>query len=322
MAGVGERRVLLAVDGSEQAFEAVRYVSEALAPGSARIVLFNVLTRVPESFWDLEKEPAYQYRIINITEWEAQTERMIRDFMKKSRDILLAAGFAEEAVIEKVQDRKAGVARDIIDEVQTGYDLVVVGRRGLSEFKDLVMGNIADKLVQKIAELPVWVVGGKVQPRRMLVCMDSSAGAMRAVEVAAHIVNGGSPFEVRIFNAVRSLNIFKQVFDMVRNTEPGSDWGAREKEEMDGAERDVLPVLEKARQVFIAAGMDPERVDLKVVKGVSSRASAIIEEAEAGAYDTIVVGRRGLSMMEEFFMGRVSSKVIQMARERTVWVIH
>lgn len=316
------RRVLVAVDGSEQSFEAVRYVGKAMVPGGIRIVLFNVLTKVPESFWDLEKEPGYQYRIINITEWETQTERMIRDFMTKAKDFLVDAGFAESAVEEKIQERREGVARDIIDEVKEGYDIVVVGRRGLSELKDLVMGNIADKLVQKIANLPVWIVGGTARPKRMLLCVDSSEGAMRAVETAASTLGTSSRFHVTLFNAVRGLNVFRQMFGRSRAPEPGAEWSGREAEEMNGAEREMRPVLDRAREVCIAAGLDPARVDTKIVKGVSSRASAIIEEAEAGNYDTIVVGRRGLSMMEEFFMGRVSSKVIQMAKERTVWVVH
>jgi hypothetical protein len=35
----------------------------------------------------------------------------------------------------------------------------------------------------------------------------------------------------------------------------------------------------------------------------------------------IVVGRRGLSRVEEFFMGRVSDKVLQLAKEMAVWVV-
>ncbi len=33
----------------------------------------------------------------------------------------------------------------------------------------------------------------------------------------------------------------------------------------------------------------------------------------------IIVGRRGLSGVREFFIGRVSNKVIRLARKNTVW---
>jgi len=54
------RKILLAVDGSDQAFEAVRYVSRLFPPNRMEVVLFNVMTKVPESFWDVEKEPAFR----------------------------------------------------------------------------------------------------------------------------------------------------------------------------------------------------------------------------------------------------------------------
>ena len=54
------KKILLAVDGSDQAFEAVRYVSRLLPPNRMEVVLFHVMTKVPESFWDIEKEPTFR----------------------------------------------------------------------------------------------------------------------------------------------------------------------------------------------------------------------------------------------------------------------
>ena len=67
--------------------------------------------------------------------------------------------------------------------------------------------------------------------------------------------------------------------------------------------------------------MNRERVEIKLRTGMGSRAGAIIEQAKLGGYGTIVLGRRGLSKIPEFFIGRVSNKVIQMAKERAVWIV-
>ena len=40
-----------------------------------------------------------------------------------------------------------------------------------------------------------------------------------------------------------------------------------------------------------------------------------------GGYGTIVVGRRGLSKVYEFFMGRVSDKVLHLAKDMAVWIV-
>ena len=50
-----KRKFLLAVDGSNQAFEAVRYASQLFSSERMEVVLFHVLTKFPESFWDIEK---------------------------------------------------------------------------------------------------------------------------------------------------------------------------------------------------------------------------------------------------------------------------
>jgi nucleotide-binding universal stress UspA family protein len=83
----------------------------------------------------------------------------------------------------------------------------------------------------------------------------------------------------------------------------------------------VETFLERAVGRLEKAGLRPDRISTKTVSGVASRAKAIIEEANNGGYGTIVVGRRGLSRVEEFFMGRVSNKVMQLAKEMAVWVV-
>jgi nucleotide-binding universal stress UspA family protein len=46
-----------------------------------------------------------------------------------------------------------------------------------------------------------------------------------------------------------------------------------------------------------------------------------LEEARNNGYGTIVMGRRGISGVQEFFMGSVSSKVLQNATGMAVWIV-
>jgi nucleotide-binding universal stress UspA family protein len=47
-----------------------------------------------------------------------------------------------------------------------------------------------------------------------------------------------------------------------------------------------------------------------------------VEEAQKNGFGTIVIGRRGLSKVRQFMMGRVSNKVLQLARDLAVWVVN
>ncbi|UCD80927.1 MAG: universal stress protein, partial [Desulfobacterales bacterium] len=58
-----------------------------------------------------------------------------------------------------------------------------------------------------------------------------------------------------------------------------------------------------------------------LIVGVQSRAEAIVNEARKQNYGTIVMGRRGLSQVKSFFIGRVTNKVIYLVKDRSVWVV-
>ena len=87
------------------------------------------------------------------------------------------------------------------------------------------------------------------------------------------------------------------------------------------AEDAIRPVFEEAVDHLAAVGFPAEKVATKVVCGVKSRAGAIMKEALSGGYGTIVAGRRGLTRVSDYDMGRVSQKIVQMARDRAVWIV-
>jgi nucleotide-binding universal stress UspA family protein len=293
-----KRKFLLAVDGSNQAFEAVRYASRLFPAERMEVVLFHVLTKFPESFWDIEKEPEYRHEGADIRIWEAQQNHEIRTFMDKARQLLLDQNVPQNAVHIKIQERKTGIARDILHESQKNYDGVVLGRWGTSMLKDFLWGSIANKLIGRLTHTPICVVGGTPQIGKMLVAIDASKRAKKAIDYVGAMVDS-SNWEVTLFHVIRDTDrkkLYKTEKIMASNFKEATDY------------------LEKA-------GFNRHQINTKIVTKAPSRASAIVVEALNGGYGTIVVGRRGLSNVEEFYMGRVSNKIIQMAREMAVWII-
>jgi nucleotide-binding universal stress UspA family protein len=296
--GKDRKKILLAVDGSEQAFEAVRYVSRLLPPNRMEVVLFHVMTKVPESFWDIEKEPTLRQKIGETGAWESRQNKEIQEFMGRARCLFLDKNVPEHAVEIKIQERKVGIARDIIHESQKDYDGVVVGRWGMSMLKDFLWGSIANKLIGRLMHIPLCVVGGTSKIGKILIAIDASEGAMRALDYVGDMVDT-SHWEVTLFHAIREFDT----------------------EKLHRAEKSMEFVFETASSHLEEAGFNRNQINVRSVTGAHSRAAAIITEALKGGYGTIVVGRRGLSNVEEFIMGRVSNKVIHMAREMAVWVV-
>jgi nucleotide-binding universal stress UspA family protein len=302
--GKFNRRILLAVDGSDQAFEAARYTSQLFPPNRLEVVLFHVTSKIPESFWDIEKNPTFRHQLAPVAAWATQQQAAMQEFMEKSRQLFVEQGFPEEAVSIKSQERQVGIARDIAREAQKDYDLVVVGRLGVSKLKDLVWGSIANKLVGHLSHIPLCVVGGAPEAGKILVALDTSEEATATVDYLGTMVDA-TDWGIILFHVIRGLD-----FVLPESGEILQD--------IEGA---VEAFFEQAVGRLEKAGLRPDQISTKTVSGVASRAKAIVEEAKDSGCGTIVVGRRGLSRVEEFFMGRVSKKVMQLAQEMAVWVV-
>jgi nucleotide-binding universal stress UspA family protein len=120
-----------------------------------------------------------------------------------------------------------------------------------------------------------------------------------------------------LIHTIRSFDIFQ----FGAGPDQDIEWSERAGKELQKVEEEMELFISDAKRRLIELGLKPERVTGKVVSNVATRAGCIIEEARNGGYGTIVVGRRGLSRVEEFFMGRVSNKILQIAKDMAVWVI-
>ncbi len=297
-------RILLAVDGSDQAFETVRYVSQLFPSKRMETVLFHVATKVPEGFWDVEKNPAFKHKLSSVAAWATREQTVVQEFMERARQLFLDRGVPEDKVSVKMEARKKGIARDIITESQRGYDAVVVGRLGKSHLKDLVWGSVANKLIWRLTHLPVCVVGGSPQDGKILVALDTSEETTKVLDFAGNMMDM-TDCEVTLLHVIRGLEF----------------WTEDSSEELQNAEKAATTLLEEAIGRLERAGLNRDRISTKISSGAASRAEAIVEEARKGGCGTIVVGRTGLSRVEEFFMGRVSKKVLQLAKWTAVWVV-
>ncbi len=306
-------KVLVSIDGSDQSLAAVRYIGGVLKPEKTKIVLFHVDPAVPESFWDLEKSPEFRSRLAPVRAWAAQQKKSIEDSMTKAAKTLSNWGFPSDAVSVKIQTRKNGIARDILHEVDTGkYKMVVVGRTGISKFKDLVLGSVANKLIGNLIDIPLVVVGGKPNPNKFIIAFDSSKASMRSVSSVGAMLNNVES-EIMICHVIRSIGIEKLTLSEVPF--PEFDW-------TETCVKKMEPAIEEAKRKLVSAGLDSANIYGKILTDKPSRAGGIIAEAKAGGFGTIVVGRRGLSAVEEFFIGRVSRKVLHMAKKMAVWVVN
>lgn len=156
-------KILVALDASEGAWRAVEYVARTFGqtPG-LEVTLLNILTGLPPAFWDdghilQDKEREARQRLK--AQWQADQEKNWQGLVAKAKESLVAAGLPDAAVSGKFKPKYFDVAEDIINEaVSAGCSTVVMGRRGLSKAKALLLGSVTTKVVQNPRGCAVTIV--------------------------------------------------------------------------------------------------------------------------------------------------------------------
>lgn len=302
-------KILVALDGSERAFRTIKYLCSFKPFLKKELVLHNVITKVPECYYDLRKEP-FSYKVTSqVRAWELGYKAQIDAFMEKSRMMLIAAGFKPEAISVIIAERKKGIARDIMDEAMKGYDALLIRRRGgAQKFLPLVMGSVSTKLVEKVGFLPVLLAGVQKVNHSLIVAVDGSEGSKRAVDFTAEFIKD-SMCRVVLCTVLRDFD----VMDENRNKKNESCITVSFEE--------IETAVKEAKEIFENAGVPEKNITIKIIQGVQSRAAAIVDVAKEEKCDTIIFGRRGRSEVSNFDIGRVPWKVIHGARKMTVWMV-
>jgi nucleotide-binding universal stress UspA family protein len=147
--------------------------------------------------------------------------------------------------------------------------------------------------------------------KKILIAVDLSKNSLRAVTYVGEMMSCHPSVQVTLLHIVREPSRDIESSSEVRRTH------------VERQKAEALQLMEEAGQLLIAAGIPEKRicVQIRVCSGPMRVTDIILAEQKGGGYQTVVVGRRGLSRKEEFLFGSVSSRVVQDARECTVWVV-
>ena len=305
-------RILVAIDGSARSYAALAYLGKLFSK-QVEIVLFHIMAEAPVSLRDLSPDPSYEKERYPLALWKTSQEEFIAEFMTLACDILYASGFSKDAVSVKTQALGSGVARDILAESRQGYDVLVVGRTGISKVEDISLGGISAKLVDAVVHLPIIVVGEKAESNKTLIAIDGSAGSMKAVRCAGTWLDPAE-CEILLCHVIRPLSVQPIGVQELFTPKNEDNWIAANK-------RKIAPMMNEAKRHLKKAGLSNEQITSEILTYQKSRATAIVTTATKYGYDTIVVGRRGLTDTGEFQMGRVSRKIIHFAYRSNLWIV-
>jgi nucleotide-binding universal stress UspA family protein len=131
------KKILVCIDGSDCANEAATYAADIALTYDAKVVLLTIW-KPPESTRDL---PAHGHRV--------EAERML----DKAKLIMGEAGVRHEEMVEL----DSSPANYILRESIKGYDLIVMGSRGLGAMDGYIFGSVTSKVVHH-SKVPTLII--------------------------------------------------------------------------------------------------------------------------------------------------------------------
>jgi nucleotide-binding universal stress UspA family protein len=149
-------KILVAVDGSADSKKALNYAIELMKKCDRKITIINVYSTVVPQTQPID---GLSTSAMSGTS-AALAAKMAEDAKLRGEQILVEAErFAKElgVRVEKVL-REGDAVNEIVAEAKAGnFNLVVVGHRGMSKLRELLLGGVSEGVSHK-APCPVLIV--------------------------------------------------------------------------------------------------------------------------------------------------------------------
>ncbi len=191
------RRVLVPLDGSEVAMQALPYAAMLAKALSAKMALLEVVSPVPRELMDRasrqyeDGEPGYPQ---SAQQWDAVQAKGRQAAAKRLDDAahpLRQSGLQVDTLVVE-NDPADGITQEASREPDTLIAISTHGRSGIGRW---VLGSVTDKVV-RLADGPVLVVRAHESPAqepkidRVILALDGSEASEKAVPHAAQIAKG------------------------------------------------------------------------------------------------------------------------------------
>jgi nucleotide-binding universal stress UspA family protein len=127
-------KILVAVDGSDNSFRALDHAIFLAKKAEARLTAMHVVENPPTVYVESQK-------LLNelLTKYKAESAKVL-DRCKQAAE---KSGVNIETVLAE-----GDAATNIVGYAQReGFDLVVIGSRGLGKFKEMVLGSTSSKVL-------------------------------------------------------------------------------------------------------------------------------------------------------------------------------
>jgi nucleotide-binding universal stress UspA family protein len=283
-------KILLAVDGSDASMSAVALTTDLPTPPGSMVEIVSV---IPDDF---APEGSPWPAVVRVDP-PSDRDRVREDVSQRLTDIAARITTPDRSAESLVLEGRP--ATEILAEAGLiGADLIVMGARGISAVRRLLLGSVSAEVVDH-APCPV-LIARTSRVDRLLFATDGSPDAEHAAAFVA------------------SCGLFAHAKRRVLSVaDPTLPWFAgMEAYDARTAEEAYIDITQSAAHRATAAAdaaarqLDTDDVKMARVEVDGDVASAIVDEASTWYADVLAIGTRGLGRFRRFLLGSVSRDVL------------
>jgi len=306
-----EKRILVAVDDSIRSTHAIQYAAKMSSlVRDLTYTLFHVHLAIPPSLFneagtDSKAELKWLKR---------KNAELAWGMVEKYKAQMVRMGIADNRIDAFTHPKVRGLPGDILARAEERlYDTIVVGRGGLPRDQKTFMRSVTVSLVEESSIVPVWVINGNVASMKIMLAVDGSENSLRAVDHLGFMVGGNRKIKVMLFHVTPKFGDYSAI----RFDEKETDI---EEVITRGARGCVEHFYGHAQRKLKQAGIRENQIEIKVSDRTGINVGkAIVDEAKKGNYDTVVIGRQGVS--KAFLMGSVSRYLLDRISNLALWLV-
>ena len=150
--------------------------------------------------------------------------------------------------------------------------------------------------------------------RKILLAVDGSQTGLEAVSILGRLLKNQEDMKIVLLHCVQQISTLLPE-DLCMDIEESSRLPFKDQEKVGQA------VLRASSRRLTDAGFPEADIELRLKLDSLDPALDIIDQADTERIRTIAVGRRGRSQLEALLLGSTSGKVLQYARDKTVWIV-
>jgi nucleotide-binding universal stress UspA family protein len=276
------KKILVPTDFSEHAERAVAQATALAKPFGASLHLLHVV-QLPMLPANPEAPP------IPITFWQELRTNARARLVPIQKQIESQGVRCEMEVVEDIPGFAIAAAAE-----RTHADLIVMGSRGLTGLKHVLLGSVAERTVRS-APCPVLTVkGGELRLRTIAVPMDFSPAAQQALEAAKSLAKTAGPAHLVLVHAYYVPVELEQY--LVSHGDPFFERLSK------GVTKDLEAIL---------TGLSDAGISAEYVARPGVPETVILEVVKEKKADLIAMGTHGRRGLKHLLLGSVAEHVVR-----------